>query len=280
MDEWLMPAESFRLQSKTEREAQILSVNRTTLPDYGLQLTPDEAAMILQTEDNARSDEQLVAVGGDITPRIIHWFAPSGYLGQNYARRIAELTAAFYRLKGDLQTLYDQADDPDCFLSDNALLNYMYRFFVSPNCAGDVDEMLTLTERIVVSGMQRLLTMRAAQRKAAAAQVLQDDPVTRALYADMQQQEAELPDYDTEYERELYDYAYRESMYTDVFGNYAEDYDEENAVHTRGTYAEELEEALLRNPSLLLPSAETEAEWDSRVEAWEEQDAAEGGTTA
>ena len=164
-------------------------------------------------------------------------------------------------------------------LSDNAILDYMYRFYISPTCAGDVEEMLVQTERIVVAGMRRLLEYRAAQRKAAQAEI--GDPEMRMLYADKLQQE-ELPDaFETEFEDETYDYAYREEMHQDVFGNYAGDYDEELAVHTRGTYAEELEEALRRNPAFLLPSKAQEAEWDRMTEEWESLDAlAEQGEEA
>lgn len=268
----LLAVDSFGALSTAERKDLILATNRDAWTSYGLQLTPEDTEMILQTEKRALDAENLVQLGADITPRIIHWFLPSGYLGRNYALQVAALTAAFYRIKGDLQALYDEADDPACFLSDNALLDYMYRFFVSPTCAGDIDEMVTLTERIVVTGMRRLLTQRAEQRKAAA-RARGGDPVNRALYADLRQSEQDEPDYDTEYDQEMYDYAYREAMHTDVFGNYAEDYDDEIAVRTRGTYAEELEEALRRNPALLLPSAAMEAEWESRAEEWEELDA-------
>ena len=67
-------------------------------------------------------------------------------------------------------------------------------------------------------------------------------------------------------------------MHQDVFGNYAGDYDEERAVRTRGTYAEELEEALRRNPAFLLPSKAQEAEWERMTEQWEtlDENAAQG----
>lgn len=272
MDFSLLISDPFGALTLAERKNQLLATNRDAWTSYGLRLTPEESEMILQTEKHALDAEDLVQLGADITPRLIHWFLPSGYLGYNYAQRVAALTEGFYCIKGSLQALYDEADDPECFLSDNALLDYMYRFFVSPTCAGDIDETVALTERIIVGAMRRLLADRAAKRKAASA--AQGDPVTRALYADMRQLELDEPGYDTDYERELYDYEYREAMHTDVFGNYAEDYDDEIAAHTRGTYAEELEEALRRNPALLLPSADMEAEWERRCEEWDELDAA------
>ena len=227
--------------------------------------------MLVQTEKTAVGNAGLVQFGAGITPKLIHWFLPSGYLGSRFAARVAALTEAFYQIKGNLQTLYDEANDADCMLSDHAILDYMYRFYVSPTCAGDTAEMLAQMQRIVLTGMRRLLMQRASQR----AQRHSDaDPVTRALYADALMQEEMPSEFEQEYDREDYDYTYRECMRSDMFGNYAEDYDEETAFRTRGTYAEELEEALRRNPALLLPSAAVEAEWDSRAEAWEEADAA------
>ena len=271
--------EQFGALAPAEQKHQLLATNREAWTSYGLQLTPEEAGMILQTAEKALKQQDLVQFGESITPRLIHWFLPSGYLGRSYALRIAALTEAFYQIKGSLQALYDEANDPDCVLSDNAILDYMYRFYISPTCAGDVEEMLVQTERIVVAGMRRLLEYRAAQRKAAQAEI--GDPEMRMLYADKLQQE-ELPDaFETEFEDETYDYAYREEMHQDVFGNYAGDYDEELAVHTRGTYAEELEEALRRNPAFLLPSKAQEAEWDRMTEEWESLDAlAEQGEEA
>jgi len=272
MDFSLLISDPFGALSITERKNLILATNREAWTFYGIQLTPDESEMILQAEKKALEDENLVQLGADITPRIIHWFLPSGYLGYGYARQVAELTASFYRIKGELQTLYDEADDYDCCLSDNALLNYMYQIFICPTCGGDIDEMTTQTERIIVPAMRRLLDERSVRRKAGQSEAFTG--ASRALYADKWAMEQAIEDYDTDSDRELYDYAYREMMHTDVFGNYLEDYDMTSAMHTRGTYAEELEEALRKNPAFLLPGSDVEAEWNSRVEEWEEQDAA------
>ena len=272
MEFMLSAAERFGICDPAAQKHQILATNHEAWAFYGIQLTPEDAGMILQTAEKAMQAHGLVQFGDGITPRLIHWFLPSGYLGTRYALRVAALTDAFYQIKGSLQALYDEADDPECVLSDNAILDYMYRFYVSPTCAGDTDEMLTQCERILTAGMRRLLEYRAAQRRAAQEEI--GDPELRMLYADRIRQE-ELPDeYETEYEQEMYDYAYREEMRQDMFGNYAEDYDEEAGLRTRGTYAEELEEALRRNPAFLLPSRLQEAEWDRMTEQWESQDAA------
>lgn len=274
MDFSLSLAEASPLLTPAVQKQHILALNRTLRQEYGLQLTPEDAEMLVQTADRAMAAEGLIQFGEGITPRLIHWFLPSGWLGDDPAGRAADLTAAFCRLKGDLQALYDEADDPECILSDNAIIDYMYRFYVSPNCGGDVREMLAQAERILVGTMRRLLEQRAAERKQRLADVTGDSEA-RALYADLIQREDAASAYEDAYEQEQYDYAYHEEMRQDVFGNYLEDYDEDTAVHTRGTYAEELEETLRRNPAFLLPSAAQETEWAEMTAEWEAQDAAE-----
>ena len=227
--------------------------------------------MILKTAEKAMQAQELVQFGDGITPRLIHWFLPSGYFGKQYAMQAAELTEAFYQLKSDLQALYDEGSDPDCVLSDNALLDYMYRFYTSPTCAGDAGEMLAQAERILIPAMRNLLAVRAAERKQHQAEL--GDPELRMLYADKIAQESAEDTYESEYEQEQYDYAYSEEMHKDIFGNYTRDYVQDPfEQHTRGTFAEELAEALNRNPALLLPSAAQEAEWARMTEEWESQE--------
>lgn len=265
----------FSLLTPAAQKAQLLATNRDAERYYGLQLTPDDAEMLMQTAQEAIHTQELVQFGGSITPRLIRWFLPSGYFGRGYAAQIAELTEAFYQLKGDLQALYDTADDPECVLSDNAILDYMYQFYVSPTCGGDADEMLAQAERILIPAMRKLLEVRAAERRQHNAEL--GDPEMRMLYADKIAQEAAVDTYETEYVQEQYDYIYSEEMHKDMFGNYVRDYAQDPAEqHTRGTFAEELEEALCRNPAYLLPSAEQEAEWAQITEDWDAQDADAG----
>ena len=62
-------------------------------------------------------------------------------------------------------------------------------------------------------------------------------------------------------------------MHKDMFGNFTRDYVQDPfEQHTRGTFAEELEEALRRNPALLLPSPAQEAEWIRMTEEWDAQE--------
>ena len=61
-------------------------------------------------------------------------------------------------------------------------------------------------------------------------------------------------------------------MHRDMFGGYLRDYVQDPAEqHSRGTFAEELEEALRRNPAFLLPSARQEAEWAQKTEDWDSE---------
>jgi hypothetical protein len=228
--------------------------------------------MLVSAAERALNAGGLVQFGAGITPRLIHWFLPAGYFGRNYAAQAAALTEAFYQIKSELQALYDAADDPACFLSDNAILDYMYKFYTSPGCAGDVAEMTAQVGRIVIPAMRRLLEYRAQKRKQHADDL--GDPELRMLYADRIAQETADSELEESYEEEEYDYEYREMMHQDVFGNYARDYAEDAAEQFRGTFAEELTEILMRNPEYLLPSAAQEAEWAAKVEAWEEADAA------
>lgn len=260
----------FSLLSPAEQKSQILATNRDAEAYYGLQLTPVDAEMLVQTAQNAIRSQDLVQFGGSITPRLIRWFLPAGLFGRNYAAQIAELTEAFYQLKGDLQAIYDTGDDPDCVLSDNAILDYMYKFYTSPTCSGDAGEMLAQAERILIPAMRRLLEVRAAERKQHAEDL--GDPEMRMLYADKIAQESAEDTYESAYDEEQYDYAYREEMHRDMFGGYLRDYVQDPAEqHTRGTFAEELEEALRRNPAFLLPSAQQEAEWLQKTEDWDSE---------
>lgn len=272
MDFSLAIGESFGVLSPAEQKLSILATNSEAFTYYGLKLTPDDAEMLLSTVRRSLEKEQLVQFGEGITKYLIHWFLPSGEFGTNYALRISELTEAFYRLKGELQTLYDEADDPDCMLSDFALLDYMYRFYTSPQCGCDCDEMLAQMERIVVAGMRRLLEYRTA--KLAKRKAVLGDPEKAALYADQIRLEEEKSRFEEELEEVEYDYMYRETMHQDMFGNYLMDYETDHAKATRGDYAEELSAALQRNPELLLPSKTQEAEWLNRAEEWDALDEA------
>lgn len=258
----------FSLLTPAEQKTQLLATNREAERYYGLRLTPDDAEMLIQTAQTAIRSEELVQFGGSITPYLIRWFLPSGYFGSSYALQAAELTEAFYQIKGELQALYDTGSDPDCVLSDYAILDYMYQFYTSPGCCGDTNEMLAEMERIIIPAMRNLLALRAEKR--IRHQQMLGNPEMRMLYADKIAQEAAEESYADAYEREQYDYAYREELHRDIFGNYVRDYAEDPfEIQTRGTFAEELTAVLAQNPEFLLPSRAQEAEWAQQAEEWD-----------
>lgn len=256
-----------------QQKQQILATNQTAFTQYGIKLTPQDAEMILAADRDARAAEQLVLFGEGIAPRLIRWFLPSGYLaGQNYAGAVAALVEAFYRLRSELQEICDEARTPECALSDNAILDYMYRFYTSPQCAGDTEEMLAIAERILLPAMHRLTEKHAAEAKARRKQQGSYSD-TRLLYADRLAEESELSALEQDAEETAFDHSYRSAMRRDVFGQYEADYAEDPADRFRGSDAEELERMLLRFPELLLPSSSQEAEWEDRAAKWEEEDA-------
>lgn len=258
----------FSLLTPAEQKTQLLATNREAERYYGLRLTPDDAEMLIQTAQTAIRSEELVQFGGSITPYLIRWFLPSGYFGSSYALQAAELTEAFYQIKGELQALYDTGSDPDCVLSDYAILDYMYQFYTSPGCCGDTNEMLAEMERIIIPAMRNLLALRAEKR--IRHQQMLGNPEMRMLYADKIAQEAAEESYADAYEQEQYDYAYREELHRDIFGNYVRDYAEDPfEIQTRGTFAEELTAVLAQNPEFLLPSRAQEAEWAQQAEEWD-----------
>lgn len=257
-----------------QQQNRVLAAGREAFSEYGIRLTQEDAAMIVSAGKEALDAQQLVLTGPDIAPKLIHWFLPSGFLaGAHFAEETAALVSAFYRLRGELQTVCDSAGDTGCMLSDNAILDYMYQFYTSPQCSGETDAMLAAAERLLVPAMHRLLSQRAAERRRRR-ESAGGDAVTRALYADLIAEEETESALEAEQEAEEYDYAYRGGMRRDVFGNYEHDYEYDYAEHSRGTFAEELEIMLRKNPAYLIPSAAQEAEWEEQAERWADADAA------
>lgn len=267
-----MFSEQFAGLALAEQQKQILATNHAAYGDYGVRLSPEDAEMIAQTGQKAVSAAGMVAVGGSIVPRLIRWFLPSGYLtGQNYALNVAELTEAFYRLRSELQDA--GGHDPALTLSDNALLNYMFNIYTSPTCSGDAAEMTAQAENILLPVMRRLAAGRETERKQQTKR-LSDQPENALLFADLIEQERAESSFEEEADEESYDYEYRSAMGKDCFGGSDPAYQEPEAYGTRDTYEDRLRRILNRNPAMLFPSRETEAEWADRAEHWEDEDAA------
>lgn len=276
MDFSLSFAEPLLAPAPAEQQSSILATNSAAFASCGLRLLPEDAALIYETGRQALAEHSLVQIGDGIAPRLIRWFLHSGYLGADYACRIADLVAAFYQLKGRFQELYKEAHRVGVLLSDNAILDYMYRLYICPECAGDADYMLEEAERILVPAMRRLLSLQAspAETQRINPMTLSPEAQMRLLYADRLAQSQSEPDWDTEAEQEAYDYEYRETMHADMFADFSGDYFSDAYNSTRGRFTIQLMETLRQNPRYLIPSPELEDEWARMTEQWEAEDAA------
>jgi len=283
--------DSFGLLVQKEEVKKVRATNREAFTYYGLQLSPDDCEMLVQSAQQSMRENDLVAVGASITPRLIHWFLQECHFGRKYALEVAELTDVFYRVKSELQCICEENDQTECMLSDNAILFYMYRFYTCPSCSGDADSVMEYMSQIIIPAMNRLVHRRNKQKKA------QLDSLTKsaktALYADQIMQHQLDDEYEIRSDGSRKDDLFRRVMLRDAreFGcatgdNDAETenpfydsmdnlygaYDDEQPVF--GTFPEELDALLKREPELLLPSEQIEQEWDDMAERWEEQDAA------
>lgn len=272
--------DSFGLLKPKEETKKLLATNRESFTFFGLQLSPEDCEMLVQTAQQSMRENDLVAVGSSITPRLIHWFLQECLFGQNYALEVAELTEIFYRVKAELQSICEENKQLDCMLSDNAILFYMYRFYTCPNCAGDTDSVMEYMSRIIIPAMSRLVHLRNQKKKAALDSLVHS--VNTALHADQIMQIRAGEDYEIRSDGSAQDALFRRVMFgeTAELAEYGADsademyavYDDEKPVF--GSFPDELDNLLQREPELLLPSAQLEQEWDDMVERWDEQDAA------
>lgn len=102
-----------------ERVNAILATNEQTAA-YGLVLTEADAAMLVETEQDALCEQDRVAIGESVLPALIAAFADSGYLApEQYAETLSVLLDIFYEVKA---ATYDR-------LSDDVILERMARYF-------------------------------------------------------------------------------------------------------------------------------------------------------
>jgi hypothetical protein len=87
--------------SERAATAGFLALNAET-EEYGLALTPGEAAELAQTRRLALEGSGRLEMGGGAPEEIIRVFSRSEYLyPHNYARTLNEITEAFYALKNE-----------------------------------------------------------------------------------------------------------------------------------------------------------------------------------
>ncbi|WP_457944307.1 DUF6323 family protein [Caproiciproducens sp. LBM24188] len=96
---------------------ELLKKNETTA-QYGLILTPQDAAELLETRACALNETGRIEIGSATIGKIVDAFGSSTFLNQdNYAATLCELTELFYAVKNETE---DRISDDDliAFLKD------------------------------------------------------------------------------------------------------------------------------------------------------------------
>lgn len=100
-------------------KAEILATNEKSA-EYGLVLTEQDAAMLVQTGKEIISLQDRIEIGKSITVRLIEKFMQSTYISQSdYADTIAALLDVFYEAK-------EESGDG---LTDEEVIGIMFDFF-------------------------------------------------------------------------------------------------------------------------------------------------------
>ena len=75
---------------------ELMQCNEETLP-YQLQLTKEEAVLLVETRNEALKTTDRIEIGGGMIKKLIRIFKYSPYISQyNYAETISELIDTFY----------------------------------------------------------------------------------------------------------------------------------------------------------------------------------------
>ena len=111
-----------------QQAERILACNAQTAA-YGLTLTPEQAAMLVQSRNEALRQSGRVEIGEGILAPLIRAFCDSPFLSaDDYAETLKELTALFYAFKNETEDR----------LGDAALIAYMKEAFDGP-CGGSLE---------------------------------------------------------------------------------------------------------------------------------------------
>ena len=114
-----------------QRQNQLVKVLETNdaAVRYGLELSEEEAELILKERENALCEEKRVEFGEGIVPKLINEFCDSAYIDRNnYAETIIRLQEIFYLYKNEME------DE----ITDDELLHLMREQF-DYLCFGDLD---------------------------------------------------------------------------------------------------------------------------------------------
>lgn len=107
---------------------ELLSINLKT-SEYGLELTPEQAAEIIETRGKALRENERIETGIGAISRIIDEFSKSSFITPgNYAETLNELLDTFYYVK----TVTSD------HISDTELISIMREFF-EKSCGGSVE---------------------------------------------------------------------------------------------------------------------------------------------
>lgn len=115
-----MNLELFQPNLMIEKAKQEIRICDSINEKYGLSLSEQEIAELVECRQNALSASGRVEFAGGILPKLIYAFCDSPYIDQtNYANTLAELQEAFY---------YYKTDSMDRF-SDDELIEFMVKVF-------------------------------------------------------------------------------------------------------------------------------------------------------
>ncbi len=118
---WIALLQQNQLEHITKLNAQTAS--------YGLTLSAEDAALILEEKNNALREQRRVEFGAGITQDIIRTFCDSSFIDQNnYVETILRLQEIFYLYKNEMM------DE----ITDAELLHFMKEQFETV-CFGDPD---------------------------------------------------------------------------------------------------------------------------------------------
>lgn len=108
--------------------AKVLETNRVT-EQYGLNLSEQEAKLIVSERKHALQEARRVEFGEGIMPRIIYEFCDSNFIDQNnYVDTLIRLQEIFFLYKNEM---HDE-------ISDDELLHFMKEQF-EQRCYGDLE---------------------------------------------------------------------------------------------------------------------------------------------
>jgi ABC-type taurine transport system substrate-binding protein len=109
-------------------EAQLLSLNEKS-QEYGLTLTPEDAAALMQTRVQALNASGRVEIGSATVGRLAEAFCDSCWINQtHYAETLHELVELFYEMKNETEDR----------VSDAELIAFMKECF-EDRCGGSLE---------------------------------------------------------------------------------------------------------------------------------------------